>query len=112
MVPSEYWRCPEPQTEAPARDYTGATRPLEHDAETGTTLRRADPICPGSAGRLGGQCVQDLALCRLPARKQGHAGDEVRPAELLSPLTRMAASNLDREAGPVRYLTVSGWWPR
>ena len=33
---------------------------------------RADPICPGTAGRLGGWCVQDLAPCPPQARKEGH----------------------------------------
>ncbi len=35
MVPERVLALPGPQTEAPARDYTGATRPLERDAENG-----------------------------------------------------------------------------
>jgi hypothetical protein len=33
MVPSGYRPSPGPRTKAPASDYTGATRPLERDAE-------------------------------------------------------------------------------
>jgi hypothetical protein len=39
VVPRRYWRGPGPQTRAPARDYTGATRPPERDAEASTTPR-------------------------------------------------------------------------
>jgi hypothetical protein len=100
---------PRPQTKAPASDYTGATRPLERDAEAHTTPQLKWAVREGTDMNDPSVAVSSEDTSQVPDQHQSR-GRRRKAAGAIA----VCSDYLRRARPPYRegYVTVNGWWPR